>query len=112
MTVCRRPVASHVPRGAGNRGLLWVGTHRNPGKVPPPTLSGTRKPWSEAPGMAGTGAREVPDRVVPAYELGEGVGVVPPTPVFRVVAAAGAEVAEIAIPAVPMSITRRRDRPR
>jgi hypothetical protein len=34
MTVCRRPVASHVPRGAGNCGLLWVGTHRNPGKVP------------------------------------------------------------------------------
>ena len=35
MTVCRRPVASHVPRGAGNRGLLWVGTHRNPRQSPP-----------------------------------------------------------------------------
>ena len=37
MTVCRRPVASDVPRGAGNRGLLGVGAHRNPVKVPPPT---------------------------------------------------------------------------
>jgi hypothetical protein len=35
-------------------------------------------------GWRGTGAGEDPDRVVPAQELGEGVGVVPLTPVFRV----------------------------
>jgi hypothetical protein len=35
VTVCRRPVASHVPRGAGNRRLLWVVTHRIPRQSPP-----------------------------------------------------------------------------
>ena len=58
MTVDGLPVASYVPRGAGNRGSSWVGTHRNPVKVPPPTPTFSRKPWSEA--CAG-GLRPVPE---------------------------------------------------
>jgi hypothetical protein len=84
MTVCRRLVASHVPRGAGNRGLLWVGTHRTPVKAPSDTdvlakvlVRGSRGPLERL-------SHHGLNRIAPAYELGEGVGVVPLTPVFRV----------------------------
>jgi hypothetical protein len=47
MTVCRRPVASWKPQSVGNSGLDRVGTRKTGVKVPPPTPTFSRKPWSE-----------------------------------------------------------------
>ena len=39
MTIHRWPTASHNPKVEGNRGFWWAEAHRNPGVVPPPTLT-------------------------------------------------------------------------
>jgi hypothetical protein len=56
MTVCRRPVASWKQQSVGDSGLDRVATRKTGVKVPPPTLSFSRKTWSGACGGAGDGS--------------------------------------------------------
>jgi hypothetical protein len=108
VTVQLRLVASHAPQDAGNRGLMWVGTHRNPGKVPlrhgrfrESLGQGLRDPLQR---LSGHPLR----RNAPANEPDAGVGVVPLTPVFRVGALRRTEVARRALIGSVMSRARGR----
>jgi hypothetical protein len=84
MIVYRRPVASWKPQSVGDSGLDRVEPEKPVSKSPSDTdvfakvlVRGSRGPLERL-------SHHGLDRIAPAYELGEGVGVVPLTRVFRV----------------------------